>query len=190
VIIDDYSNPEFVSNVEDSVTTVIQSEKGRGELLPYYYAKHRWFANAVILHDSVFIQRAIDLSLDNGYKMLWTFRHEWDQADVVDTHPSKPEKQRRHPCLSQGPVKVDGVWRSFHMILSRRSTTNMICLPYSNPSPIGTTDRRTGHCMFAAKNSANNLFGTIHDDIQWGYTFEQYLNDHTAKPVIKVWTGR
>jgi hypothetical protein len=66
VVIDDNSNYDFVKpeynykNVE-----IIQSEfKGRGELLPYYYFyKNKFFENAFIIHDSIFIHRKIFLYL-------------------------------------------------------------------------------------------------------------------------------
>ena len=56
IVIDDNSNYSFVKahfnykNVE-----IIQSEyPGRGELLPYvYYIRHKWFENAVIIHESL-----------------------------------------------------------------------------------------------------------------------------------------
>ena len=41
--------------------TIIQSEYiGRGELLPFvYFLKYKWFDNAIIIHDSVFIHNRI-----------------------------------------------------------------------------------------------------------------------------------
>jgi hypothetical protein len=78
VIIDDNSNQNLVkadynyNNIE-----IIQSEfPGRGELLPYYYyIKHKFFENAIILHDSVFIHRRINFNVLNGMKVLplWHF---------------------------------------------------------------------------------------------------------------------
>lgn len=60
VIIDDNSNQQFIkSDFDYKYITIIQSEfPQRGELLPYiYYLKYRWFPNAVIIHDSLFIHR-------------------------------------------------------------------------------------------------------------------------------------
>lgn len=62
VIIDDNSNYNFVKpESEYQNITIIQSEyPKRGELLPYYYFwKNKYWENAVILHDSVFIQKRI-----------------------------------------------------------------------------------------------------------------------------------
>ena len=72
VIIDDNSMQKFVvPDFEYKNLTIIQSEyPGRGELLPYiYYLKHRWFENAIILHDSVFIHKHIPFETFN-FKVL------------------------------------------------------------------------------------------------------------------------
>jgi len=72
VIIDDNSIQKLiVPDFEYKNLTIIQSEyPGRGELLPYiYYLKHRWFENAIILHDSVFIHKRIPFETFN-FKVL------------------------------------------------------------------------------------------------------------------------
>ena len=81
VIIDDNSNYEFVkseceSNKDYENVTIIQSEyPRRGELLPYYYFwKNHWWENAVIIHDSVFIQNRVPYrTLKANVLPLWHF---------------------------------------------------------------------------------------------------------------------
>jgi len=72
LIIDDGSDYKYVTDITLYKTTVINSEyPGRGELLPYYYYLHnKLFETAVIIHDSVFINTYIDLSV-NKYKFIW-----------------------------------------------------------------------------------------------------------------------
>jgi len=74
LIIDDNSNHKFIKEKELYKTTIIHSEyPKRGELLPYYYYLHnKLFDTAVILHDSVFINKEIDITVDK-YKFLWEF---------------------------------------------------------------------------------------------------------------------
>ena len=81
LIIDDNSNYKFVTNEKLYETHIIKSEyPKRGELLPYYYYLHnKLFDSAIIIHDSVFINKYIDLSVKK-YKILWTFEHKWDQT--------------------------------------------------------------------------------------------------------------
>ena len=73
VIIDDNSDSKFLTTLEMTNVTIIQSEyPKRGELLPYYYfLKEAWFDTAVILHDSVFIQAPIKFDKPNFF--LWHF---------------------------------------------------------------------------------------------------------------------
>ena len=82
LIIDDNSNKEYLTEHPLYKTTIINSEyPGRGELLPYYYYLHnKLFDSAFIIHDSVFINTYIDLSV-NKYKILWDFEHHWDQIE-------------------------------------------------------------------------------------------------------------
>jgi len=65
MIIDDNSNRAFVNNRNVNMRNcdVVHSEfPGRGEILPYYYFyKKQPFSKAVVLHDSVFIQKKIDI---------------------------------------------------------------------------------------------------------------------------------
>jgi hypothetical protein len=77
VIIDDNSNYEFVkSDLDYQNVQIVQSEyPKRGELLPYYYFwKNHYWENAVIIHDSVFIQKRIPYrKLKVNVMPLWHF---------------------------------------------------------------------------------------------------------------------
>ena len=82
LIIDDSSDYNFITNEKLYKTTIINSGyPQRGELLPYYYYLHnKLFDVAVIIHDSVFINKHIDISVEK-YKLLWEFEHYWDQIE-------------------------------------------------------------------------------------------------------------
>ena len=82
LIIDDNSIQSCITSKECYKTTVIQSEfHGRGELLPYYYyIKNKLFDTAVIIHDSVFIQKYIDFQVQS-VQFIWDFEHDWDQIE-------------------------------------------------------------------------------------------------------------
>jgi len=84
VVIDDNSNKDFVkSDFEYTNVEYIQSEfPQRGELLPYYYFhKHHFFENAIIIHDSVFIHKRINFDTLKNFKVLplWHFSHGKDE---------------------------------------------------------------------------------------------------------------
>jgi len=80
IIIDDNSVQHFIKyNFPLVNCEIINSEfPRRGELLPYYYLfKNKPFNKAVIIHDSVFIQKFIDFDKYNNI-FLWEFQHDWD----------------------------------------------------------------------------------------------------------------
>jgi hypothetical protein len=80
LIIDDNSDYNFITDEKLYKTTVIKSEyPKRGELLPYYYYLHnKLFDIAVIIHDSVFINKYINFDINSNIKFIWHFMHDWD----------------------------------------------------------------------------------------------------------------
>lgn len=82
MIVDDNSNFEFLvtDGIDMTNVTTIQSEyPGRGELLAYYYFyKLKSFVKAIIIHDSVFIQKHINFETTDPVTFLWNFEHTWD----------------------------------------------------------------------------------------------------------------
>jgi len=87
VIIDDNSKQQFITNKKLYKTHIIKSEfPGRGELLPYYYySKNLFFDTAVIIHDSVFINKKIDFNVET-YKLMWCF-------EIKDPYQIKDERR-------------------------------------------------------------------------------------------------
>jgi len=88
VIIDDNSNQQLVkADYDYNNIEIIQSEfPGRGELLPYYYyLKNKFFENAIILHDSVFIHRRLNFGKLNGVNVLPLWHFEPDTENVENS---------------------------------------------------------------------------------------------------------
>lgn len=88
VIIDDNSNPTYLTPHDKPLTNceIIQSQfHARGELLPfYYYYHHKFFDKAIILHDSMFLNREIypdRIRQVDKVLYLWHFHH---QADPIE----------------------------------------------------------------------------------------------------------
>jgi hypothetical protein len=80
IIIDDNSIKEYVKSfLEYNNIEIVESEyPKRGELLPYYYFhKNKYFDNAIILHDSVFIKKRVNFEKFEVNKInvlpLWHF---------------------------------------------------------------------------------------------------------------------
>ena len=80
IIIDDNSNPEFVKADYEykNVKIIISEYPGSGELLPYiYFLRNKWFMNAVILHDSVFLHKRISFNkITEPVLPLWHFKYD------------------------------------------------------------------------------------------------------------------
>lgn len=211
VIIDDNSDPEYLTT-DDTMTdtTIIESEyKGRGELLPYYYyAKCGWFENALILHDSVFIHKKVELKIDNGaYKMLWTFPHFYNQPD--DERRLLWNLNHANEILSfhSDKNKWGGCFGAMSMI--SHDFISSIDKKYDLSKLLETITTRYNRCSFerviACLMSYHYieykreyptyviLFGNIFR-YNWGYTYDQYLADLQSNniniPFVKVWTGR
>ena len=78
MILDDNSNYEYIdTSYEVNLHNVIiknNTLQARGEILPYLYFLNDKFSDiAVILHDSVFLNKYIDFSNISTCKMLWSF---------------------------------------------------------------------------------------------------------------------
>lgn len=211
VIIDDNSDPQYLTT-DDTLTdtTIIESEyKGRGELLPYYYyAKYGWFEYAIILHDSVFIHKKIELNIENGaYKMLWTFPHIFNQPDDERRLLSNLNHANEILSFHNDRNKWTGCFGGMSII--SHDFISSIDKKYDLSKLLETITTRYNRCSFErviaclmtyhyleykkAYPTYTILFGLIHK-CNWGYTYEQYLADlQTNKitiPFVKVWTGR
>lgn len=227
IIIDDNSDYTYVSRTNENVdnnnniystqyVTVIQSEyTGRGELLPYYYLlKHRYFENAVILHDSVFFHRRLEFEKLKGQKVvpLWHFNS--DRENIGNTLFIATALKNSQRVVNR--LKKEGVvlgmdvdkWNGcfgvqsyinlsfLEMIESKYKITNLISKVRCRADRC-CLERIMG-CIFCVECpqlvSKPSLFGDIMQYQSWGYTYDAYMTDVTKglipKHVIKVWTGR
>ena len=87
VIIDDNSLPEYLTNIETFNCIVVKSEFPKsGELLPYYYyIKTKYFDRAVVIHDSMKINKYYDFNNISNYKnytRLFSFNNAAYKIDI------------------------------------------------------------------------------------------------------------
>jgi hypothetical protein len=223
LIIDDNSDEKYVTNnnnndsqkIELTNTTIIQSEyQKRGEFLPYYYyLKNKFCDIAVILHDSVFIQKPINFYVDE-YKMLWHFH----SSRMKDMQSSGKQIELINTLNHQGLSymyeyfylnKFNGCFGGMSVI--RYSYLNEINNIFKIDKLIPHITSRVARCAFERvisflliyknygtsfyyknKNKHQSLLGDIEKYCRWGITFDEYIKykDKMNLPVIKVWTGR
>jgi hypothetical protein len=217
VIIDDKSKQEYIkADFDYKNIVIIQSEfPGRGELLPYYYYfKNKFFNNAVIIHDSIFIHKRINFEKLLGLKVLPLWHFDSDSENLQNTLrissylSNNIETQKRlalsEPILGLSHLKWNGVfgvqcfinhtflcqiqnkYKIFNMLECIKNRKDRCCL------------ERIMGVIFSIEvptlNKIKSLFGKIFDHQKWGYSYEEYINDvkynKLPKLVIKVWTGR
>jgi len=221
VIIDDNSKQEFVKadfnykNIE-----IVQSEfPGRGELLPYYYyIRNKYFENAIILHDSVFIHKRINFEFLRGEKVmpLWIF--EQDAENLGNTLSIAGNLNYSYDvckalCIKDMKTLVLEVPRAkWYGCFGCQAYINHRFLvglekKYEISSLVDTVKTRPDRCclerilgcLFSRENPRvginKGLFGSIFKHYRgFEYSFDAYMADLKQGKVpacaVKVWTGR
>jgi hypothetical protein len=195
LIIDDNSNYEYITEHTLYKTTILNSEyPKRGELLPYYYYLHnKLFDTAVIIHDSVFINKYIDMSVEK-YKLLWEFEHDWDQIedetrmiDVFNDLELKKFYENKdlwkgcfgcmsiitHDYLSHVNNKYD-ISKLLDLVLHRYNRCSF---------------ERVIACLLQKEGEKETLLGNIMTYCDWGINFND-IDRYENLPLIKCWTFR
>jgi hypothetical protein len=199
MLIDDNSNYEFIDkDFQDKMTniTVIQSEyPGRGELLPYYYyIRNKMFDTAVILHDSAFINKQINFTVDK-YAMIWEFEHTWDNvvnetrilgylhnsAELLDYYA---KKHLWKGCF--GGMSV--IKHDFLLELHAKYNFDLL-IPHITSREFRMCFERIIACIFQQNGSSMSLLGNIHKYCPWGINMTMMASLRYL-PIIKVWSGR
>jgi len=209
VIIDDNSDSNFITTLEMTNVTLIQSEyPKRAELLPYYYfLKEAWFDTEVIFHDSVFIQTPIKFYKPNRF--LWHFvshRNDDTLGEIENILKLQNKKQLLDLYISK--EKWSGCFGVMSIITHKmisyiEAKYNFFILL---DTVITRTQRMTIERIFAvilAHEAGLNkgdcsYFGNIETYCKWSfsekYTIAQYFEDKKNNkiklPIVKLWSGR
>jgi hypothetical protein len=195
IIIDDNSNYKYIKTKQLHNTVIINSEfHGRGELLPYYYyLKVKLFDTAVIIHDSVFINKYIDFSVKN-YKFLWDFEHSCDQIED-ETKMIKSFNNDDLLHFYENKHLWTGCFGGMSIIthdyLSFVNSNYEISklLDYVKTRYNRCSFERVIGCLLQINEEKKILFGNIHKYCEWGIPFQK--KDNTLHlPLTKIWSGR
>jgi hypothetical protein len=209
IIIDDNSNYEYIKydNLNIINCTIIQSEhNSRGEILGYYYFyKYRFFEKAVIIHDSVFINKYIDFDIYGDIKFIWHFTQGWfDETAEKNLIESINYSNDLKKYYNQRD-KINGCFGVQSVITY--SFLNHIEIKYDLFNLLKIIDSRIERMNFERifalicinekselyKNPS--IFGIIHEYTRFGYSYDDYLKDKSENKldkceIIKIWTGR
>jgi len=200
IIIDDNSDESFITYKKMYNTTIIESEyHKRGELLPYYYyLKCKLFDTAVILHDSVFINKHIEFNVDK-FKTLWTFKHNWDQHDdetiMISSYNDKQlldfynNKNIWNGCFGGMAIIKHDYLKEINCRYDISNLLEFVTSRHNRRSFERVIGCLLDGCLLRMDPREDSLLGDIHDYCNWGITFDEKQN-YAHLPIIKVWTGR
>ena len=195
LIIDDNSNYKYVTKRILYKTTIIKSDyHGRGELLPYYYYLHnKLFDTAVIIHDSVFINKHLNLNV-NKYKFIWEFEHHWDQIEdetkmiklFNDTELLNFYKNKNlwKVCFGGMSIITHDYLKYVNNKYDISKLLDHVLTRYNRCS-----FERVIACLLQCNEPKETLLGNIHKYCKWGISFNEKYN-YKHLPITKVWTGR
>lgn len=221
IIIDDNSECEFLKTLEDTPTLknvfFIGSEfPGRGELLPYYYlSKYGIVKTAIIIHDTVFIQRPVpEVFVPKPAPIfMWNFQHSWEYDINYTKHLISKLNPECVDRLMQFYEKKDE-WRGCFGVMSiinPEYISRVLDDTYNLFNLMQEVTTRNHRCCLervfglicseSTQVPSDTLLGDIHNYLNqysnWGCEFEQYMIDkHDATknlqrfPMIKVYSGR
>lgn len=195
MIIDDNSDNKYLTNIELYKTIVICSEfPRRGEILPYYYyLKNKLFDTAVIIHDSVFINKYINFNVEK-YKMIWDFYHNYDQIDDEmkmikifkddDLLKFYENKSLWTGCFGAMTVIKYDFLESVNKKYDLTKLFPLITTRYNRCS-----FERVLACLLQSLEKGETLLGNIFNYSYFGIKYDQ-KNNYSNLPITKVWTGR
>jgi hypothetical protein len=196
MIIDDNSKPNFFNKELESTlknTTIIQSEyPGRGELLPYiYYLRNKFCDKAVILHDSVFLNKPIELDCKD-YKFLWEFEHNWDEPKL-ETELLKIFNDSNLLELYNKKDLWKGCFGGMTIIsynfleeVNNKYDLNLLINFIKSRTQRQSLERVLA-LIFQSFIPKECLLGNIHNYCRWG---GKYIAMYSHLPIIKIWSGR
>lgn len=209
VVIDDNSKKEFVKQFfpYENIEYVESEYPQRGELLPFiYYQRNKYFDNAIIIHDSIFIKRRINFQefVKKGVTVMpfWHFQHGKDE-NILNT--LRILKSMRNTQIMERNLlniknidvlgmKTESYWDGCFgaICFINHNFLNYLHLKYKFSNMIPAVKNKDDRCsleriiglMFFVEcrylKKQSSLFGNIHDyrkgEYGWGYTYEQHRN--------------
>lgn len=219
IIIDDNSKEEYIrGDYEYKNVEIIKSEyPKRGELLPYiYYLKHKWFDNAIILHDSVFIHRKINFDNIN-LPVLPLWHHVYDKEHLgnlirIASHLKHFPELKQKLLGSEINVLGMGGNNKNNLCFGAQCFINLKFLihiekKYNISNLVNAIHCRKDRCglerimglLFCLESRNVCKVGSLFGDIlaqprAFKYTYDTYMNDFKKNKIpsifVKVWTGR
>lgn len=203
LIVDDCSDPQYLTEFETSLCDIVKGEfPRRGELLGYYYFhKLKPFAKAVIIHDNVFINRCLDFDSVENIKFLWSFDHQYDdvatEIELLVTFDTKISDLYSKKSLWFGCYGVMSIiaWNFLNELdLKFNLFSNLLPVVVSRKHRMALERIFACVCTVAENNLSTlpHLIGDIHE-YRWGrnISYNEYLQGKNSDmPLVKILVGR
>jgi hypothetical protein len=224
IIIDDGSDPNYLTQRTDLLNCkiIIENDFPKcGELLAYYhFYKSHFFDKAIIIHDSVFIQKKIEFEKYDNVNFLWNFEHTWDspneEIELLNEMTRNREDTIINSLLSfyhekekwKGCYGVQSVIDYSFLVYLEKTYSFIELLKYVNTRRKRMALERIFGLLCSFQNitftTDSSIFGNIHNytrnvstarQLDYDYFYEHYIydkeNGHILhSPIVKVWTGR
>jgi len=208
LIIDDHSpfiNKDKFETINCDI--VISEIPAKAEVLPYYYLHRKKIAKKVIIiHDSVFINKKIDVTNTDTYRPLWKFKHKWDLD--VDTSNFIKKLNYGDELLDfyYKKTKWDGIfgamsimtWDFIDKIDKKFNFLKVLLSCVENREHRMCFERILGCVCTYMGSRKEPVYGDIHNYLKsinkkWGINYKNF-NQNRQKfkkfPIVKVWTLR
>lgn len=210
IVVDDNSDYTYIKDFPSELIKncfFIQGEyNGAGEILPYYYYyKTHLFDKAVVIHDSVFINKYVDFSNIKDVKFIWHFEHFWDKeedeknmtrllnySNELENHYN--DKSKWKGCF--GGMSV--IEYNFVKLLDEKYNFFILLNHINNRSQRMSFERVFALVCSYEKNILTenpSVFNNIMTYTRAGYSFGEYIfekinNIDSGLELSKIWTGR
>lgn len=199
LILDDSSDPEFLNGpLVENCSVISNVYPGSGEIAAYYYfySLHP-FDQAIILHDSVFVQRKIEFTF-SPCTFLWSIPHTYDEPEPTLELINQLDHGEEIRRLFLKPSRWKGCFGLMASVswtwiesMERRFQLFERLVPKIQTRTDRMRMERIFGCVCYRMGLIPIQFGDILEYCQWGRTFDNYLRGENAHlPLCKVWTGR
>ncbi len=202
IIIDDESNYNYITEIELKNAIIIKSEyPKKREILPYiYYLKYNFFKTAVILQDSVFINKYVDFNINNNFKFLWNFESQLGGCISVERQIEILNDIKDMELLNYfmnlnwtGCFGVMCIIKYTYLSKINNKYNLFNLMTYINSRKDACALERIFACLLQIEKEEQDkdivLLGNIYKYIKWGIKYEE-KDKFKHLPLIKIWTGR
>jgi hypothetical protein len=204
MIIDDHSDYKYIDPEDEKGVNIIRSElePGRGEFLPYYYyLKNRIADRVCFIHDSVFINKTVDLTIHKN-SILWSFETNLDTDSEKDIQIGIISFLKNKYSLLDFYINRKQDWKGcfgcmaileydFLVKIEDKYGITNIGLGIKNRTDRCALERVFSCILYSMDNNIGCVFGNIYSYMKNSFVkIDNLDNMDKTVPFTKVWYSR